>query len=72
MRVMRDAIDLPAVMQALESGGFVYRRAAGLDLFLDGADVRRPKAARAAGGMTTSLGTGKIELSMAMRIITPR
>lgn len=28
--------DLPAATAALESAGFVYRRAAGLDLFLDG------------------------------------
>jgi hypothetical protein len=29
-------------------------------------------ARMAAGGTTTSLGTGKIELSMAMRTMTPR
>src|SRR5688572_8179726 len=28
--------DLPAVKSALEAAGFVYRRAAGLDAFLDG------------------------------------
>ena len=28
--------DLPAAQQALERAGFVYRRAAGLDMFLDG------------------------------------
>ena len=36
-------------------------------------DILPPEAARmAAGGMTTSLGTGKIELSIAMRMMTPR
>lgn len=32
--VRRD--DLPRVISALESAGFVYRRAAGIDLFIDG------------------------------------
>jgi hypothetical protein len=29
--------DLPAVIEALESAGFVYRRAVGIEMFLDGA-----------------------------------
>lgn len=32
--------DLPAAIVAMEAGGFVYRHAAGLDLFLDGPDAK--------------------------------
>ena len=32
--------DLPAARQALEQAGFVYRHAAGMDMFLDGPDAK--------------------------------
>ena len=32
--------DLPAARVALEAAGFVYRRAAGIDMFLDGPDAK--------------------------------
>src|SRR5580698_9809934 len=32
--------DLPAARQALEKAGFVYRHAAGIDMFLDGPGVK--------------------------------
>ena len=37
--VLRRA-DLPAARKALEQAGFVYRHAAGIDMFLDGPDAR--------------------------------
>jgi len=36
--------DLPAAKAALESAGFVYRHAAGLDVFLDGPDAKPREA----------------------------
>ena len=38
--------DLAAARQALESAGFVYRHAAGIDMFLDGPDAKARDAVR--------------------------
>jgi hypothetical protein len=36
--------DLPAATRALEAAGFVYRHAAGIDMFLDGPDAKAREA----------------------------
>jgi hypothetical protein len=38
--ILLNRADLPAAIQALESRGFVYRHAAGIDMFLDGPQAK--------------------------------
>jgi len=38
--------DMPAVIEAMEQAGFVYRHAAGIDMFLDGPDAKARDAVR--------------------------